>query len=601
MAHPDIPQPNAWAGMPILDVVATVEAIGAGRGLPSVIKIYADWIAGQAAGTPGVYAAWFNLGTELNAGGALPAAMQAYRNALMLKPDLHAAAVNLGLLLERQGQPGAALRVWTDAIQTDESRIALLNQRARLLEQTGRLADAAEALRTSLLTDPDQADAIQHWLHLRQKMCQWPVLAEVIPGLSSAALLAQSGPLGALALTDDVETHRAAAATWISRKTQPAPIRLAPDDGYDHPRIRIGYLSSDFCSHAMSYLIAELFERHDRDRVEVFGYCTSIDDGSAIRARVIAAFDHFIPVRQLSDEAAAMRIRQDEIDILIDLNGLTSGSRLQILRWRPAPVQATYLGFIGPVPLPELDYMLCDDFVVPAAVAPAYRPAPLYIADMYQANDSKRTIGAEMTRPDVGLPDGKFVFCCFSNHYKITQTMFASWMTILHQTGDSVLWLVNDDEWSQRNLRQSALIAGVDPARLIFADRIDPAAYMVRLTLADLFLDTFPYNAGTVASDAIRMGLPLLTLAGQSFASRMAARLLHAIDADEGIAGSAEEYAARAISLASQPDRYATYRARFTPEAWARTIGDISGFTRRFEDALLRVHRKPATVHAAAN
>jgi predicted O-linked N-acetylglucosamine transferase (SPINDLY family) len=209
----------------------------------------------------------------------------------------------------------------------------------------------------------------------------------------------------------------------------------------------------------------ELFEQHDRGRFEVYGYCSSPEDGSPIRARVIAAFDHFVPVRDLSDEAAARRIREDEIDVLIDLNGLTSGARLQILRWRPSPVQATYLGFIGPVPLPELDYMLCDDFVVPPGVASAYQPTPLYVADIYQANDSKRAIGATVSRAEAGLPEGRFVFCCFSRHYKITEEMFAGWMEILRKTGDSVLWLADDNQWSCQNLRQFATAAGIDPAR----------------------------------------------------------------------------------------------------------------------------------------
>src|SRR6185437_3479795 len=189
------------------------------------------------------------------------------------------------------------------------------------------------------------------------------------PGLSVQDMLGQSGPLAALALTDDVPTQTAIAAAWLGRKTQPVPVRLAPLEGYDHRRIRIGYMSSDFCSHAMSYLIAELFERHDRSAFEVFGYCASPDDGSPIRSRVTAAFDHFGSSRTLDDETAARRIRADEINTLIDLNGLTSGGRLQLLRWKPAHVQATYLGFIGPVPLPELDFLLCDDFVIPPAVA----------------------------------------------------------------------------------------------------------------------------------------------------------------------------------------------------------------------------------------
>jgi len=570
------------------EIVAVIEAIGSGTGARAAITLYRDWIAATAPGTPGLHAAWFNLGTELGASGDNARAIQAYRTALEIRPGFAPAAINLGLQLERQGAAAAALQVWDDALQPDESRTMLLNQRARLLEQSGDLAQAAEALRTSLLTRHDQPDAVQHWLHLRQKMCQWPVLAEIIPGLSHDDLLRQSGPLAALALTDDVTAQRAIAAGFIARKTHPRPA-LAPAGGYHHDRLRIGYLSSDFCSHAMSYLIVELFERHDRERFEVHGYCASPEDGSPIRTRVIAAFDHFTSVRSMSDEAAARRIRDDEIDILIDLNGLTSGGRLQILRWKPAPIQATYLGFIGPVALPELDYMLCDDFVVPPAIAASYHPAPMPIQRLYQANDSKRVVGAPLSRAQAGLPDDRFVFCCFSNHYKITETMFAGWMRILHGAPDSVLWLVDDNIWSRQNLRLRAMIAGIAPERLLFARRTDPATYMVRLALADVFLDTFPYNAGTIASDAIRMGLPLLTLAGRSFASRMAAGMLHAIGADAGVTETMDAYGATAVALATDPSYYAAYRAHFSETPWAGSLGDIAGFTRHFEVALLRM------------
>jgi predicted O-linked N-acetylglucosamine transferase (SPINDLY family) len=582
------------AATPFRTLVAAAEALGSGLGLPGVVQLYTQWIAAQSPNARDLHAAWFNLGTELGNSGAASAAMQAYRTALAIRPEFHPAAMNLGLLLERQGQVVAAQAVWTDAIQPDEARIALLNQCARLSEQSGQLAEAADLLRTSLLTQHEQPDAVQHWLHLRQKMCQWPVLSETIPGLTCHDLIAQSGPLAALALTDDVPMQRAIAAHWIARKTTSQPA-LAPHHGFRHDRIRVGYLSSDFCSHAMSYLIAELFERHDRSRFEIHGYCASPEDGSTIRARVIAAFDRFTSVRAMSDEVAARRIRDDEIDILIDLNGLTSGGRMQILRWKPAPVQATYLGFIGPVPLPELDYMLCDDFVVPPGIAAAYQPTPLAIEGLYQANDSKRIVGAPMSRAQAGLPDDRFVFCCFSNHYKITEAMFASWMDILRQTGDAVLWLVDDNQWSRQNLRLRAMVSGIDPARLVFAGRTDPASYMARLAVADLFVDTFPYNAGTIASDAIRMGLPLLTLAGQSFASRMAARMLHAIGADAGITDTLDAYVSTAVALATNRDRYAAYRSYFTETAWSTSLGDIAGFTRRFEAALSQMARSKAS------
>ncbi|HEX4365678.1 MAG TPA: glycosyl transferase family 1, partial [Rhodopila sp.] len=318
------------ATAPFSDVIAAAEAIGSGRGLPMVVALYAAWIDAQAPHARDLHVAWFNLATELGHAGDVAGALAAYRAALVVRPGFAPAAINLGLQLERQGAPAGALQVWAEALQSDESRVVLLNQRGRLLEQLGDLAGAADALRASLLTRHDQPDAVQHWLHLRQKMCQWPVLAETIPGLTRHDLIAQAGPLAALALTDDVPTQCAIAAGWVVRKTLPKPA-LAPVGGYRHDRFRIGYLSSDFCSHAMSYLIAELFERHDRSRFEVYGYCASPDDGSPIRDRVVGAFDHYTSVRALSDEAAARRIRADEIDVLIDLNGLTSGGRLQIL------------------------------------------------------------------------------------------------------------------------------------------------------------------------------------------------------------------------------------------------------------------------------
>ena len=584
--------------LPFQALVAKAETMGSRQGRSDVIELYGAWIEAQSKGASDLHAAWFNLGTELGNSGATAAAVAAYRNALGLVPGFHPAAINLGLLLERLGHTDTAIAIWTDAIQSDDARTGLLNQRGRLLEQVGNLADAEETMRRSLLTRPEQPDVVQHWLHVRQKMCQWPIMAETVPNLSAQDMLAQSGPLSALALTDNVASQSAIGAGWIGRKTHPAP-RLAPADGYDHERIRIGYLSSDFCSHAMSYLIAELFERHDRNRFEIFGYCNSPEDGSPIRARVIAAFDHFITIRAMGDEEAARRIREDEIDILIDLNGLTSGGRLQVLRWKPAPVQATYLGFIGPVPLPELDYLLCDDFVIPPANASAYRPVPLPIQGLYQANDSKRVMGTQMSRTEAGLPDDRFVFCCFSNHYKITEEMFATWMNIMRETGDSVLWLVDDNKWSRQNLRLRALTSGVNPRRLIFAPRVDPARYMARLALGDLFLDTFPYNAGTIASDVIRMGLPMISRAGESFASRMASRMLRAVGADDGITESHEDYAATAIALASDPVRYRTYRARFNEQAWAASIGDIAGFTKRFETTLESIRRIPVRLELA--
>jgi predicted O-linked N-acetylglucosamine transferase (SPINDLY family) len=578
----------------LMEVISAIERAGQPPGARTTIQFYQHWIASQPAGNAHLHLAWFNLGVAFSEAQDKPNAILAYQNALALRPDLHPAAVNLGNLLEAADRPDAALQVWQRTLQPDDARIMLFNNRARLLEQLKRLVESAQEMRRSLLIDPKQPDVIQHWVHIRQKMCEWPVLSDEIPGLSTEDLLRHAGPMTMLALSDDIAVQRMAGQDWIARKTSPATVTLSPPEGYRHERIRLGYMSSDFCSHAMSYLITELFERHDRARFEVFGYCSSPEDGSPIRARVIRSFDHYRRIRDLPDAQAAQLIRNDEIDVLIDLNGLTAGVRPQILRCRPAPVQATYLGFVGPVPLPELDYMFCDDIVVPPDLAHEYTPKPLYIAPNYQANDSKRAIGDATTRAAAGLPDDKFVFCCLSNHYKTTEEIFAAWMEILRRTDNSVAWLVGDNEWARRNIQERAAASGVDPARILFASRVAPDAYMARLGLADLFLDTFPYNAGTIASDAIRMGLPLLTLCGRSFASRMATSLLTATGARQGVTTTVREYIDLAVSLATDKAAYDGYKRLFSAEAWHKGIGDIGNFTASYEHALLSIVKRPA-------
>jgi predicted O-linked N-acetylglucosamine transferase (SPINDLY family) len=574
---------------PFGEVLSAIERAPPHPGRSAAIALYQRWIEANNDTSPLLYAAWFNIGVLFAQEGDNANAAIAYGNALTVRPDLHCAAINLGLVLEATGHPEQALATWRHATQPDAVRLPLEIQQGRLLEKLGRFEEAERVLHRVLLTDPAQPDVVHHLVHLRQKTCRWPVASADIPGIAPAELVRNSGPLSILALTDDIDLQRDAAAAWIARKTQPAPRRLAPAEPYQHDRIRIGYMSSDFCSHAMCYLITELFERHDRRRFQVFGYCSSRDDGSQLRKRVLAAFDHYRPIRALSDEQAAQIIRDDEIDVLIELNGITDGSRLPVLRWRPAPVQATYLGFIGPVPLPELDYLLCDTVVIPPEYEASYQPMPLTVARIYQANDSKRTIGPATSRAEAGLPEDRFVFCCFSRHYKITEELFNGWMSILRRADRSVLWLAADNEYSQRNLLAAARRGGVAEQRLIFSDRVGPDLYLSRLGLADLFLDTFPYNAGTVASDAIRMRLPLVTLCGQAFASRMAASLLHAVGAPRGITTSLAKYIETAVQLANDPADYANYRALFTTEAWQRTIGDIASFTVEFEDTWCRL------------
>jgi len=256
-------------------------------------------------------------------------------------------------------------------------------------------------------------------------------------------------------------------------------------------------------------------------------------------------------------------------------------------------VQATYLGYIGPLPMAELDYLLCDRYVVPPELAASYAPAPLYIEGVYQANDTQRPIRDGLTRADVGLPEDRFLFCCFANHYKITEATFRLWLSILAKTDNTALWLIDDGQASRHNLSLYAAQNGVSPERLIFTPRAAPADYLARLRLADLYLDTHPYNAGTVASDVLRVGTPILTLAGQSFVSRMAGCLLTAMGMEELIAPTPEAYIETAVDLAADRQRYSAIRDRLAGDAWLRSLGDVERFTRHFEAALASVVKRP--------
>ena len=590
-AIPPAVMPRLARTVGALDVSRVIELLA---GVGDVDRgVLAQLWLGANPTSPAAFAVWFNVGVALLQAGRPAEAAIAYGNALALKPDLHEAAVNLGLAQEAQGLREEARQTWRRALPENATRRVLHMHLGRMLEDDGAQAAAAAELRASLLIEPDQPDVIQHFVHLRQRMAAWPVLDSSLCGVPDAALRRHAGPLGALALFDDPVAQTEVAAAWIARKVPAAPERLAPQSGYRHERLRIGYLSSDFCRHAMSFLIAELLERHNRTAFEIYGYCASPEDGSDLRARVLAALDHHVPIATLSDEDAARRIRADEIDILIDLNGLTRGARLGVLRWKPAPVQATYLGYIGPVPLPELDWLITDAIAIPPEMQPLYAPAPLALAGCYQANDSRPLTLPSVSRAAEGLPQSGFVFCCFSHHYKITPEIFHAWTRIAAAVPDSVLWLIDDGEASRGNLSARWLAAGLAPARLIFAPRVDPAHYRARMALGDLFLDTTPYNAGTIASDALRMGLPLVTIAGRAFAARMATSLLTAIGLPELIAPDLDQYVAKSVGLARDKAAHTALRERLAGDAWARSLGDTEGFTRRLEDAYRQIRLTP--------
>jgi predicted O-linked N-acetylglucosamine transferase (SPINDLY family) len=356
-----------------------------------------------------------------------------------------------------------------------------------------------------------------------------------------------------LSVSDDPAEQLEAARRYVKKKVISNVLAMSNPKGYGHSKIRIGYCSSDFCLHPVSMLTVEMFELHDREHFEVYGYCWSPEDGSGMRQRVISAVDHFMRIDQMTDEEAARQIRADEIDILVDLQGQTAGARGNLLAYRPAPIQITYLGLPATTGLPSIDYVIADQFLIPDSTAHYYSEKPLYMPDIYQVSDRQRVVGPQPSRESCGLPAEGFVFCSFNNNYKFTPEVFDVWMRTLQRVPGSVFWVLADNQWAEDNLRLEAEMRGIDTARLIFAGRVSPADYLARYQAADLFLDSFPFNAGTTANDALWMGLPVLTYSGRSFASRMAGALLNAAGLEELITYSLDDYEEKAVWLANNP------------------------------------------------
>lgn len=563
-------------------VMAQADALSAQGDIPAAVACYKGWLASHASEDISRHAALFNLGVLLRNIGQIDEAIDCYREALKLKADLYQAAVNLGLAFEAKGNRLDAVQTWIAALQPIEGQVLLLNHLGRVMETAVLLDDAEKYLQRSLLLSPDQPNTVQHYLYIRQKECKWPVI-QSLPGLSEKKQLEYCGPLGILALTDDPALQLKTIQNWISRHLPSEIKHLSSSSRYGHERIRIGYMSCDFRWHAVSILTAELFELHDRNRFEIYGIDFTPEADDSMRQRVLAAMDHHLPIHALTDDQAAQLIRQNEIDILVDLTGLTAGSRFSILARKPAPIQVSYLGFVGTCGIPEVDYILADRFVFPEELKPHFVEKPLYLPNVYQVNDSKRVIGQTPSRESCGLPGDTFVYCSFNGSYKITPEIFACWMRILKRVPNSVLWLGADNQWARANLMEEAVRQGVDAGRLIFAEKALPAEYLARYRVADLLLDTSPYNAGTTASDALWAGLPVLTFPGRSFASRMAGALLTAVNMGELITHSLREYEEMAVSLAGNAEDYRRIRDRLAQEREHSALFDAPRLVRDLE------------------
>src|SRR6516162_1117897 len=536
--------------------------------------------------------AFNNRGNALQELKRLDDALASYDKAIALKPDYAEAFNNRGLALRELKRLEEALASYDRALGLKPDYAEAFNNRGVALQELKRVEEALASFDRALAAKADHAHAFSGAAACVIRLCDWDRrmwFAREL-GLHISGKKSIIAPFLLLGYGGKPELQLQCARNYIDDKVPLVPRPFWTGATWRHDKVRIAYLSADFHRHATAYLMAELFERHDRSRFEVIGVSFGVDDKSDMRRRLVAAFDQFYDVRRKSDEEVAKLLHDLQVDIAIDLKGYTQDSRPGILAYRPTPVQASYLGFPGTMGAEFIDYIIADETVLPFDHQPFYAEKIVHLPDCYQVNDTKRNIAERTpTRQEAGLPEKGCVFCCFNNNWKITPEVFSVWIRLLHAVEGSVLWLVRDNESVERNLRKEAQARGIDPARLVFAGRLPLEDHLARHRLADLFLDTLPYNAHTTASDALWVGLPVLTCMGNAFAGRVAASLLNAIGLPELVTHSIEDYETLALRLAKHPSLLEGYRNRLATNGLTHPLFDIDRFRHHIEAAYLQM------------
>jgi protein O-GlcNAc transferase len=564
-------------------------------------------------------AASYGRGNVLAALGRYEEALAAYDRSLTANPEHIDALVNRGNALMKLRRNAEALASYDRALSMASDHVGALNNRGTALKNLGRFNEALADYDRALTVEPGFADALYNRGNVLKELkryddallaydkaraakpdhpdscgamdaalaiCDWE-RAEVLSADARKAIAAGTPltPFTVLGFSDDPALHKRCAENFLAQQiSKPPAFRTGAVPHHD--KIRLAYLSADFREHATAYLIAELIERHDRSRFEVSAISFGRDDDSAMRRRLVAAFDRFDDVMTMADRDVAALLRDREIDIAVDLKGYTLECRPEILSYRPAPIQVNYLGYPGTMAADFMDYVIADHVVLPFDQQLLYRETIVQLPDCYQPNDRLRRVSDQtLSRSELGLQDNAFVFCCFNNNYKITRTVFDIWMRLLAAIPGSVLWLLSDNPKAEAHLQKSAKLRGVDPERLVFAQRMTLADHLARHRVADLFLDTLPYNAHTTASDALWAGLPLLTCTGRAFAGRVAASLLHAVGLPELVTDSLEAYESMALRLGNEPAQLAELRTRLESNRLTHPLFDTDRFRRHIEQA----------------
>jgi predicted O-linked N-acetylglucosamine transferase (SPINDLY family) len=515
-------------------------------------------------------------------------ALADFDRVLAIKPAFASALANRGAALVKLSRDEEGLASCDRALALDPSDVTALAHRGNARFELRRFAEAARDFDRLLTIDPDYPYAAGRVLYFRLLHCDWTNYDQSLASVASKVTAGKRAvpPFMFLNMSGSVEAQMRCAQTFSADKHPASADPVWRGERYEHEKIRIAYLSADFRHHPMAYLMAGLFETHDRSRFETAAISFGPDPQDDFRKRLENSFDRFLDVQTKNDRDIALLLKELEIDIAVDLMGYTNNCRPGILAARPAPVQVNYVGFAGTLGANYIDYILADRFVIPDEHVSFYTENVVYLPDTYWPTDSGQTIDTRVpTRGEAGLPEAEFVFCCFNQNYKIAPPVFDVWVRLLRQVEGSVLWLVEDNADAARNLRQEAQRRGVSSDRLVFAPRVKLEEYLARLRLADLFLDTLPFNAHTTASDALWAGLPVVTCAGSSFAARVAGSLLHAIGLPELITDSLRDYETLVLQLAREPDRLAQIKSKLARNRQNFPLFDTARFRSHIESA----------------
>jgi predicted O-linked N-acetylglucosamine transferase (SPINDLY family) len=545
-----------------------------------------------------------NLGVALYRLGDRAEALALWRSALARNPDLAVARIGLANDLRNRGDLAGAERELRLAVAAEPRNPQARFSLGVTLRHRGDPTGAIVEMEKAKALDPRMVEAAIELARCYQSVCAWNAFEDLMPALKRAFAAALAGkpcaisPFFALSLPAAPEERAAVARRQAERAAARAAIEWkgAPPFVFGRPaseRLTIGYLSSDLRDHPVGHLVAGLFGAHDRARVRVHAYSIGPDDASAYRRRFQAEADRFVDLSEAGNAEAARRIHRDEVDILVDLNGLTMLGRPEIAALRPAPVQATWLGFPGTTGASFFDYAIVDAVVLPPGHERFYAERACVLPHSYQANDRwPPTLGAATDRAAEGLPDGALVFCCFCVAYKIERAAFHRWMAILHRVPDSVLWLLAGAPAMQENLRNAASAAGIAPERILFAPRKPKPDHLARLKLADMMLDTFTYGGHTTVSDALAAGLPAVTQLGDDFASRVGASLLTAVGLPELIAPDPDAYEALAVQLGSDRAALDRVKAKLAAALPTAPLFDTPRLARNLERAYAEMARR---------